>query len=92
MKNLNNINKNKNIDLSNNKFFYYDRINRIKKNPLLLSNKPFFDYYNKNKLKPIDHNKYRYKMSYKDRYNYPYNITKALDTLSYQDYNEKKTG
>ena len=90
MKNLNNINKNKNIDLSNNKFFYYDRINRIKKNPLLLSNKPFFDYYNKNKLKPIDHNKYRYKMSYKDRYNYPYNITKALDTLSYQDYNEKK--
>ena len=90
MKNSNNNNKNKNIDLSNNKFFYYDRINRIKKNPLLLSNKPFFDYYNKNKLKPIDHNKYRYKMSYKDRYNYPYNITNALDTLSYKNYNEKK--
>lgn len=88
MKNLNN-NKNNNIDLSNNKFFYYDRIKRIKKNPLLLSNKPFFNYYNKNKLKPIDHNKYRYRMSIRDKYNYPYNITNALDTLYYKDYDNK---
>ena len=90
--NTNNKNKNKSklkIDLSNNKFFYYDRFHNIKKNPLLLSNAPFHDYYYKNSLKRFDHNKYR--MNRKTHY--PYNIRNSLDTLNIKEksYNNKNT-
>lgn len=76
-----NNNNNRNRDLSNNKFFFYDRIKNIKKNPLLLSNYPYnnYNHYNKkNTLKPLNYNKY--KMNVKNHY--PYNIKNALDTLT----------
>ena len=72
-----NNNKNNNRDISNNKFFYYDRLKYIKRNPLLLSNIPHNQYYKKNTLKPLNYNKY--KMNIKNHY--PYNISNSLDTL-----------
>ena len=74
------INNNNNRDISNNKFFYYDRLKKIKYSPLLLSNTPHNEYYEKS-LKPFSYNKY--KMSHKN--NYPYNIKNALDNLQYEN-------